>query len=264
MNTCLNCGIETNNKKFCSISCQNKFQNTEKANKKFGLFKDFTVKCDKCGKEFIINAREKLFPQKEKYFCSRGCANSRRHSVEIKDKIKKSLVKTKGTKQKIKICCRRCSNNFEVGYNKRKQTFCSRSCAVSWRNVNQGLGRKAGLSSVNSQSKIRRSKNEICFAELCKNKFKKVLTNEPLFNGWDADVIIEDYKIAVLWNGNWHYKKIKQNHSVGQVQNRDRIKIKEIQAKGYVPYVIEDRGKYNKEFVKKQFDELLAFLKLSS
>lgn len=38
-----------------------------------------------------------------------------------------------------------------------------------------------------------------------------------MFNGWDADIIIEDLKIAILWNGKWHYEKITEKHSVSQV-----------------------------------------------
>ena len=82
-----------------------------------------------------------------------------------------------------------------------------------------------GRKSAEIQKETRRSKNEIYFFELCKTHFNNVLHNERIFNGWDADVIIEDFKIAILWNGPWHYRKIKSNHSVKQVQNRDKIKI---------------------------------------
>lgn len=88
---CLHCRKETNNKKFCSISCQLKSQSKERKNKTYGEFKNFTVKCNKCGKEFIINEREKLFSQKEKYYCSRKCANSRVLSKETKGKISEKI-----------------------------------------------------------------------------------------------------------------------------------------------------------------------------
>lgn len=52
-----------------------------------------------------------------------------------------------------------------------------------------------------------------------------------MFNGWDADIIIPNIKVAVLWNGKWHYEQIKKGHSVKQVQNRDKIKLKEIVAR---------------------------------
>ena len=44
------------------------------------------------------------------------------------------------------------------------------------------------------------------------------------------------------------------------MQNRDKIKIKEIEKHGYVPYVIKDMGKHNKEFVEKQFNQFILSL----
>lgn len=255
MNKCLNCEIETNNRKFCSISCQNKYQNSEKADIKFGLFKEFIVKCEKCNKDFIVKEREKMFPKKKKYFCSRKCANSRIFSDETKNKIRKSLIlKIKDKKFKTFVC-KKCNKNFNS--NKKNRIFCSKSCSMSLKN-DLGVGKKAGLASVKKQSENKRSKNEIYFSELCKQNFKNVLTNESIFNGWDADIIIEDIKTAVLWNGKWHYEKIKKEHSVEQVQNRDKIKIKEIEKKNYKVYVIKDMGKFNKKFVEEVFENFIT------
>lgn len=111
---------------------------------------------------------------------------------------------------------------------------------------------KGGLSSAKVQQ--RRSKNEIYFCELCENYFNDVKHNEPMFNGWDADVIIEDIKYAVLWNGSWHYQKCNKKHSLEQVQARDKIKLDQIQLCGYTPYVIKDMGKENPKFVEEQFN----------
>lgn len=84
-----------------------------------------------------------------------------------------------------------------------------------------------------------------------------MLHNVNMFNGWDADVILVHEKVAVLWNGEWHFTKLKQRHSVLQVQTRDQIKVSEILAAGYTPYIIEDRfvgKKHEKEkFVVKEF-----------
>ena len=68
------------------------------------------------------------------------------------------------------------------------------------------------------------------FYELCVKEFSDVLSNENIFNGWDADIILTKEKVAVLWNGIWHYKKITKKHSLIQVQNRDIIKLKEIKS----------------------------------
>lgn len=61
----------------------------------------------------------------------------------------------------------------------------------------------------------------------------------------------------MLWNGKWHYEKITKNHSVKQVQNRDKIKIEEIKKAGYIPYIIKDTGKYNTNKVIDEFNLLL-------
>ena len=140
------------------------------------------------------------------------------------------------------------------GYTKK---YCD-SCRNIFR---QNLGKKIGKLSAAKQ--VRRSKNEIYFAELCQQNYKSVTTNEQFFESkygkWDADVILHEYKIAVLWNGVWHYKQVRQNHSLKQVQSRDKIKIDVIKDNGYIPYIIKDDGKYNKKFVEKQFEEFIKF-----
>lgn len=114
------------------------------------------------------------------------------------------------------------------------------------------LARRAGLVGITKQNK--RSKNEVYFANLCTEYFSSVRTNQPIFNGWDADIIIDDIKYAVLWNGKWHYEQITKKHSLKQVQNRDKIKLVEIWKSGYCPYVIQDMGKHNKSFVREEFE----------
>lgn len=63
----------------------------------------------------------------------------------------------------------------------------------------------------------------------------------------------------MLWNGPWHYRKITKNHSVKQVQNRDRIKIKEIENAGYVPYIIQDLGSYDINKVNEEFTKFIEY-----
>lgn len=98
-------------------------------------------------------------------------------------------------------------------------------------------------------------------ADLCEEHFDLVWTNRPMFNGWDADIILPDIKLAILWNGVWHYKKVTEKHSLSQVQNRDVIKMREIKQCGYTPYVIKDMGKANKRFVESEFQKLLQWIK---
>lgn len=118
--------------------------------------------------------------------------------------------------------------------------------------------RNGGKKSASSQK--RRSLNEILFYEMCQSHFVSVKNNIPCFNGWDADIIIEDLNIAILWNGIWHYKKIKRQQSLLQIQTRDKIKLKEIKKCGYKAYIIKDLGKFNFDFVKNEFEKFLNSL----
>jgi len=164
-------------------------------------------------------------------------------------------------KVKCKLCkcykkiCPNCKKEFLA---KRKHyTYCSLSCSMSFR-LKNGFARELFLKK--SKVNIKRSKNEIHFANLCIKHFGKdnILTNKNMFNGWDADVIILNKKVAILWNGPWHYKKITKSHSVKQVQNRDRIKIKEIKKSEYIPYSIKDISRGNdKEYVQKEFNKFI-------
>ena len=45
-------------------------------NIRFGNYKEYIVNCHCCNIDFAVKERESLFPSKEKYFCSRKCANS--------------------------------------------------------------------------------------------------------------------------------------------------------------------------------------------
>ena len=63
--------------------------------RRYGVFKDFIVRCYKCNIITIVNERDKAFPKKKKYFCSRSCANSKTFSQETRDKISAKAKKQK-------------------------------------------------------------------------------------------------------------------------------------------------------------------------
>lgn len=230
--------------------------------------KDRVFICPKCGKEFSLSLTDKEY-EKGKYrkYCSRACANSRVHSEETLQKIRESSSKEAEKHLKIHKCVV-CNSEYTTRLSKSK-ICCSDKCYQYYKaHRNEFLSKDAlekisegGRKAILSQGDSRRSKNEIYFCELCEKNFKSVEHNIPMFNNWDADVIIHDFKIAILWNGPWHYKKIKENHSVEQVQNRDNIKINEIIKTGYIPYIIRDDGKYKPEFVREKFKEFIEYLK---
>lgn len=218
------------------------------------------MKCKNCN----INEAVQYSQYSNGEFCCKKCASSFSSKTNRKETNKKISIKLKGKgKGNVTINCYQCERNFEISWKKRKQKFCSKSCSQTYLMNSGNKASEMGKKSVSVQHNKRRSKNEIYFGELCKQKFQNVKFNKPMFNGWDADVIIEDLKLTVLWNGAWHYKKITNQHSLEQVKNRDAIKQEEIIKAGYNFYIIKDMGKHNKEFVEKKFQEMLVFLKLN-
>ena len=224
--------------------------------------------CKQCGAMLPYDKRKNDFCNNS---CARSYSNRKRIISEAhRAKTSATLLKT-CTTRKIRICAV-CGKEYSKSkYNESTNKCCSTKCSQYLKEhrrdfMSQNGRDKISLTARNTMSKmgdIRRSKNEIYFCELCENIFQNVTHNDPVFNGWDADIIIHDHKIAVLWNGVWHRKQITQKHSVKQVQNRDEIKIKEIKKFGYNPYIIEDNGSYDECFVRSEFEKLLNFLSKS-
>ena len=268
------------------ISCCKFNPNNKKPQIEKKIYKLF---CKKCGKEYKLELTEKQFnSNKYSKFCSRSCSNSHVHSEDTKKKISNGVkqyfnehspilfkidkpqqqTKSKFKKRICKVCGKEYVYNREIFPNSTR-IICSKECREYYLSHRKEFLSEesihklseAGKKSAKNQSEIRRSKNEKYFCELCENYFNHVKHNESIFNGWDADIIIEDIKFAILWNGKWHYEKICKQHSVKQVQNRDKLKIDNIYSCGYTPYIIKDMGKFNKEFVENQFNIFLEFIK---
>jgi hypothetical protein len=191
-------------------------------------------------------------------FCSSKCArgfSTQAKRKEINEKVS-IAAKERAIPNVIKICPY-CKTSFAVSWSRRHKIFCNRKCSATFiANTEDGRMQRIIAGRKSAQSICKRSKNEILMFNLCNEYFIEVLNNEPMFNGWDADIILIKEKIAILWNGKWHYEKITKKHSVDQVQHRDRIKIKEIEKMGYSPYIIKDMGSYDFNFVKNQFEIL--------
>lgn len=254
--------------RFCSQKCHHLFYSKQ----------DVNTTCKECGKELSVKYRAYKNSLSKNFFCSSSCSakynnKTRGHlSNETKNKISNSIkhfysVNSGDAKQnrKAKIrkvrLCTVCGSEYYLGDNGSTRKVCSRECSIELREHRKKYLSKetierlsiSGRKSVEKQSEIRRSKNEMYFCNLCESEFTNVFHNKAMFNGWDADVILNDLKVAVLWNGIWHYKQIKKKASLEQIQNRDRIKIKEIIKCGYTPYIIADKGKYNKSFVEDEY-----------
>ena len=232
-------------------------------------------KCLECGKGISGNNK----------FCSCSCSvtyNNRLRQVSEEQKLKTSKSLRSYYKEhpfyykkhthsykrrsvskpnKIHVYCKSC--NKEIRKNS-KTGFCHECLRYSQNaeciELRKTFGLKGGKASAKSQADIRRSKNEMFFADLANSIYKDSINNKAIFNGWDADIIIPSLKIAILWNGKWHYEDICGQ--LKQVQNRDRIKYSEIVKAGYMPYIITDLGKFSESKCLKELERFNNFVKL--
>ena len=187
------------------------------------------------------------FEKRNNRFCSQSCAahfsNSRKSNEQISKRLS-SLRKTLKHKQESGKLQKMCKISFcvECGIlirNKNVKT-CSKECSTQLRIK---IGTHAGKSSASKRKDQRRSKDEIKLYNLCSEYFTSITHNDnSIANGWDADILIYDHNVAIMWNGPWHYKEMGfSNHSLKQVQNRDQIKIKEFEKVGWTVEIFEDR-----------------------
>jgi len=206
-------------------------------------------KCEQCGNEFETNDHRRKY-------CSRQCAatfnnKNRKRSEHSKNKTRLSVLKYNGIDgdySPIIWCeCNSCGVKFYNTPSKnhptknRKRKTCSTSC---FNNRLRAAGKKGGLigGKISAQKRCLRSKDEMALYDLCHQKYNNVDHNKHLVDGWDADIILNDHKIAILWNGPWHYKEmVGLVHSLKQVQNRDRIKQKLFKENGWNVVIFEDR-----------------------
>lgn len=230
---CKYCGRETNRK------CANTYHENRCVNNPNVSFEKICPNCNKQFRTKDINAK----------FCCLDCSSHYSGNKSHKH-TNKLIKKTKN--------CKDCGNKIGI---KNKSGYC-RNCISKYRNITEETKQKlseAGKKSANT--KHTRSKNEILFYDLLKDKFPDILHNVPMFNSWDADIIIPSKNIAILWNGRFHYEDIFGQ--LKQIQNRDKIKYNEIVKSGYMPYIVVDLKKHSKskcETELKRFDIFLNIL----
>lgn len=163
MNYCLNCGTEVKNK-YCNSKCRNAhnptvYIPTEDSIKKqketvLNKWKAFTVECCKCGNSIEIKEYNVDKPKKDKYYCSRSCANIRFFTSETKQKIK---IKNKGQvpwnkekeEEKIYKMCPVCKEEFRVRQSESKKIYCTKKCYLE---DNKCEFRKNGLGGIRKGS----------------------------------------------------------------------------------------------------------------
>jgi hypothetical protein len=237
--------IDKSERLFCSHHCA-----AEITNRTRDKISNIILNCILCDK-----LEETGFNTVISKFKCNACNNKLYHQKFDKAYQKKYYTEIKAKRLPKKVECKLCCHEFLTASHAKFCDIC--------RKIKQ---QQAGIKSAQSQRLTRRSKNEIYFAELCAKQFSNVTTNQNIFAGWDADVLLNEHKIAILWNGPWHYIFCGGKHSLRQVQSRDEIKLKKIAEAGWESYSIKDfdnksHGKYSKEFVEQEFNKLLKYMK---
>lgn len=91
------------------------------------------------------------------------------------------------------------------------------------------MSSKGGIASAKIQ--VKRSKDEVKLFNFINDYLENISVthNTPVIKDkvWDDDIIIRELKTVILWNVPWYYRDMGMtNHSLKQVQNRDKIKTK--------------------------------------
>lgn len=221
---------ERKERKFCNRSCAAKFNNKNRLESNNFYQKGLTkeANCFICSTKIIIgrNGSSK----------SAKCKSCKEYQKNIINTFKSEKIKLNKIKLQINRIknCKICNTQFET-YSKNK-TCCSDNCFNQSRKKAGSLGGR-----ISASKNIKRSKDEIALYDFCKKYFISVRHNEIIKDGWDADIIIDDYKLAILWNGAWHYKQLTfKNHSLKQVQTRDKIKTDVLESNGWKVIIFRD------------------------
>lgn len=225
---------------YCScVGCKEVFT-TQNLNRHYQATHINKNYCKWCGNP--IKQRQK--------FCDHSCSakhsNANRQSYytsaafeKQKLTVKQTLLdKFKHLDSRYKNECTICGRHFTSRYTRKT---CSAICTYQSNVIHCRLMGSSG-GKASAAVRVKRSKNEVKLFDLIKSIFPDALNNHIIADGWDADIVIPILKTAILWNGPWHYKQLSiRNHSLKQVQNRDRIKTELFKKMGWNVYIFEDR-----------------------
>jgi len=163
--------------------------------KKRGSIKQFTVTCNKCNKRFNISEREKDFPSKKKYFCSRKCANAHDVTDEHKEKTRRSIFQylnkightpsNKSTRVKV---CPVCKKLFSS-----PRKYCSNTCVKNNKRKNLNEYRKYSIE-CRFQFSLNQYPNEFDFDLIRKHGWYS-----PKNHGNNPNGVTRDHIMSVRW-----------------------------------------------------------------
>lgn len=161
-----------------------------------GDIRDYEVKCEKCGKTFIVSEYDKKFPQREHYFCSRKCANSRERSDETKRKISSKLKEFYGSKKGDEDICEFCGSTYIR--HKKSQRFCSPLCANRYRSYMEYI-----------------KKLDICSGDIDRIKTLSLIYKNQCKFSFSLSEYPEEFDSKIIRKHGWYSAKNRGNNLDG-------------------------------------------------
>ena len=254
--------------KFCneqfetSIALANHVKNCKLRDNKSVNKQTYSIVCKNCGKEFSLELTEYAYLEgKHRKYCSRSCANRRKHSDITKQKIKTTigvrLNENPSLFKKYKTyTCKNCGKSFKISDNRNTSSriYCSDECKKEWLSVNwkikvggyrQGAGKgKSGWykgifcdSSWELAFVVYHLDNNL-YIERCK-EYRKYLFKEKEFT-YIPDFITDKGIIEIKGYRSEQWEA-KEKH------NPDILVLYEEQMHFYLDYV---KSKYGNDFIK--------------
>jgi len=170
------------NTKYCSLVCYR--NSSERPNNKTGKF----IKCEWCKAECYKPSGQ----IREKNFCSMDCHNNFQG------------------KSKVSYVCKICHCNFKWSKSRTTQanpTYCSTDCRLKDK---QRLTEIAVLGNLSQQSKKGLNKLEIKGREILQELKVSFQEQVFMFNKFLVDVLIDDVKLIIQWDGEYWHEKPKR------------------------------------------------------
>lgn len=240
-----------------------------------------TLECEYCHNPFLKTKhyiQDVLNPKQNKSasFCSRKCFG--------KSKLKIQLIPC--------LLCGRLTDRTPSELNKVKNTFCCSSHSAKYYNsfrikpkiikikiqktinkclcchketLNKKYCSGACRNKLNNPNiKGSKSKAEKILIEQLKFNFPQfsIIENDrKILNGLELDVYIPELKLAIEWNGIFHYEPIHGLNQLEKIQHKDGKKIELCKSLGIELIIICDRTSHLR-FIKETVNKLIENLKI--
>jgi len=120
--------------------------------------------------------------------------------------------------------------------------------------------RKANLKPKSSQACFVGSKNEIYCYNLLKTKHKAKHHDYSIIDNLEIDITLPTHKIAINWDGPFHFLPIRGQECLENIQRKDRIKQESLHKLNWKHIKIIDLGSFNKLFVEEVVNRINYFI----